>query len=121
MRLGLLSAFGYAFAGILHALKTQRNARIHVVVGTLAILLAVWLGLSPVEWAVLALTIGLVISAELANSAVETLVDLVSPEYHPRAKIVKDVAAGAVMITAMTSVAVGLFLFGCKLAQRIWR
>jgi len=115
----LLSAFRYAFAGILHALKTQRNARIHVVIGTLAILLAVWLGLSPVEWAVLALTIGLVIAAELTNSAVETLVDLVSPGYHPQAKIIKDVAAGAVMVAAITSVVVGLFLFGLKLAQRL--
>ncbi|RME82054.1 MAG: diacylglycerol kinase family protein [Caldilineae bacterium] len=107
----LARAFVYAFTGIGHLVASQRNARIHLALAVLAVILALWLGLSGTEWAVLALTIGMVLAAEGMNTAVEALVDLTCPEPHPLARIVKDTAAGAVLLTALTAVVVGCILF----------
>ncbi len=111
----LLSSFGYAFAGLGYCLRTQRNFRIHAAFALLGTVAGALLGLSSTEWAVFALMCVLVMSAEMVNSMVEALVDLVSPGYHPLAKISKDVAAGVVLLTAIGSLVVGLFLFGPKL------
>ena len=108
---GLRASFRYAFAGLWWTLRTQRNMRIHLALGIAAGLLGIVVGLSSGEFAVLALTIAVVMAAEMLNTVVEAAIDLASPEYHPLAKIAKDVAAGAVLLTAMGAVAVGLFLF----------
>ncbi|HEY9743572.1 MAG TPA: diacylglycerol kinase family protein [Coleofasciculaceae cyanobacterium] len=101
----LLLSFKYAWAGVSYAFITQRNFRIHTVIGTLAISLGVLLQLQPVELAVICLTIGLVLALELLNTAIESVVDLtVKQSYHELAKIAKDCAAGAVLIAALTSV-----------------
>ena len=111
-RLGdLPKSFLYAGQGLWYLLRNQRNARIHLLLAVLAVVLALVLRLSFVEWAVLALAIGLVIAAEAFNTAVEALVDLVSPEHHQLAKVAKDTAAGAVLVAAMASIVVALFLF----------
>src|SRR5690349_16054812 len=89
-----LMAFVYAFAGIRFVLR-QRNPRIQLMVGVLVCGLAAWLRVSRIEWAMLILCIGLVIAAESINSAAEAMVDLLSPEIRPAAKIAKDTAAGA--------------------------
>jgi diacylglycerol kinase (ATP) len=114
----LLRSFGYAFEGVAYILRTQRNARIELVVGIAAVLLAAWLGLSPVEWAVLVLTIAIVIALEWMNTALEIAVSLASPEAHPSAKVAKDVAAACVLLGAFASLVVGVLLFGARLVAR---
>jgi len=89
----LRASFGYAFAGLGYCLRTQRNFRIHVAIGAAATVLGLLLGLTWVEWAVLAVTMVLVLVAEMVNTMIESLVDLVTQEYHPLAKTAKDVAA----------------------------
>ncbi|MCS7178683.1 MAG: diacylglycerol kinase family protein [Anaerolineae bacterium] len=115
----LLSAFGHAFAGLFHAFRTQRNIPIHLTIAAGVMALGLWLDLSRMEWAILALTIGIVLSAELLNSSLETVVDMVSPEYHPMAKRAKDIAAGAVLLTAIVAVVVGLLILGPPLWARL--
>lgn len=103
----LFVSFKYAWAGIAYAFQTQRNFRIHVSIGTLATCLGVFLHLSPVEIAVIVLTSGLVLVMELLNTAIESVVDLtVKQAYHELAKIAKDCAAGAVLISAIAAVLV---------------
>ena len=103
----LFSSFKYAWCGISYAFQTQRNFRIHVSVGILAIFLGVVLHLSPVEMAVISITSGLVLVMELLNTAVESVVDLtVKQSYHELAKIAKDCAAAAVLVSALVSLLV---------------
>ncbi len=115
----LLSSFKCAFAGLWHVVRTQRNARIHLAVTGVVVALGLWLGLSRSEWAIIALTIGTVLAAEAFNTVAEAAVDLATAEYHPLAKIAKDVAAGAVLLTAITAVVVGLLILGPPLWQAL--
>lgn len=107
----LRASFRYAGAGLRWAVQTQRNMRIHLAVGALAVILALLLRFSARDLAIVALTITIVLTLEMLNTVVEAVVDLASPEYHPLAKIAKDVAAGAVLVTALGAVAVGLLLY----------
>src|SRR3954471_20842917 len=116
----LLRSFGFAFAGLGFLLRTQRNARIHVVVGAIACALGVWVRISRVEWAVLVFTIALVLILEGLNPAVEAAIDLASPQIHPLAKAAKDLAAGMVLIAAIASVAVGLLILGPPLWHKVF-
>ncbi|MDZ8224753.1 diacylglycerol kinase family protein [Nostoc sp. ChiVER01] len=103
----LLVSFKYAWAGISYSFQTQRNFRIHVSVCALAIALSVFLHLQAVEIAVIGITSGLVLALELLNTAIESLVDLtVKQTYHELAKIAKDCAAGAVLVSALVAVLV---------------
>lgn len=103
----LFISFQYAWAGVTYAFKTQRNFRIHVCVCALAISLSVFLHLEPVEIAVIGITSGLVLALELVNTAIESLVDLtVKQTYHELAKIAKDCAAAAVLISALVALLV---------------
>jgi diacylglycerol kinase (ATP) len=112
-------SFRYASEGVRYAFLTQRNFRVHVVTALGIVTVGLWLRLPMQTWAVLTLAIGMVLLAELMNTAAETLVDLASPDYHPLAKQVKDLAAGAVMVTALVSVVVGLLLLGPPLLLRL--
>lgn len=107
----LIRSFRYAFAGVLYCLRTQPNMRIHGLAAMFAAILAWRMGLSRVELVLLALAIAAVLVAEMFNTAIEAVVDLISPQFHPLAKIAKDVAAGAVLLTAIASLAVGYILF----------
>jgi len=107
----VLRSFGHAIDGIVHLLRTQRNFRVHVGAGLLAILLAAILGLTALEWTVLVLTIALVLAAEGLNTGIEIAVTLASPDRRPEAKAAKDIAAGVVLLTAISSIAIGAFLF----------
>ena len=98
-------------------MRTQRNARIHISIALVVVILGLWLGLSYAQWAIIVLTIGLVLAAEAFNTVAEAAVDLATAEYHPLAKIAKDVAAGAVLMVAITAVIVGLLILGPPL----WR
>ena len=114
-----LKAIQIALSGILHVLVTQPNARIHAVFTLAVFLFAGLLKLPRLEWALLLLTVGLVWAAEIFNTAVEVVVDAVSPEYDPKAKIIKDVSAGAVLVTVLISILVGLVIFGPHLWEWI--
>ena len=116
----IIESFRFAFAGLWYALRTQRNTRIHLIIAAGAVALGVWLGLSFTQWAVLTLTIGSVLVSEMLNTVGETLVDMISPDYHPLAKIVKDVTAGAVLLAAIVAVIVGLLVLGPPLWGRVW-
>ncbi|MBW4426911.1 MAG: diacylglycerol kinase family protein [Nostoc desertorum CM1-VF14] len=103
----LFVSFKYAWAGISYSFQTQRNFRIHVSVCAMAIALSVFLHLQAVEIAVIGVTSGLVLALELLNTAIESLVDLtVKQTYHDLAKIAKDCAAGAVLVSALVAVLV---------------
>lgn len=114
-----LRSFRFAGAGVVHVLRTQPNARVHLVVAVLACSVAAWLRLSPGAWAVLLLTIALVLSLEAVNTAIEAVVDLASPAAHPLARAAKDAAAAAVLVAAGLSVGVGLCLFVPPLRLRL--
>ncbi len=106
-----LAGFEYALSGLWYALRTQRNARVHVGIATLVIIAGIVLRISAVEFAILFITISSVFTAEMLNTVFELCVDLASPTYHPLAKIAKDVAAGAVLLSAIFAVVIGLFIF----------
>ena len=116
-----IAAFGHAFRGWGYVLQTQHNAWIHSVVATVVIVLGLWLGLPPRDWAVLVLAIAMVFTAEFINTSIEAVVDLASPEKHPLAKVGKDVGAAAVLVAALSAVLIGLLILGpplwLKLAQ----
>mgnify|MGYP003503835842 FL=1 len=90
--------------------------QLHAVAALLAVLFGIWLRGSGIEWAVLCLTIGSVMAAEAFNSAIEQLTDMVSPDFNPKAGLVKDLAAGAVTLVAISAVAVAIGIF----APKIW-
>jgi diacylglycerol kinase (ATP) len=111
----LVSSFGYAFAGLGYCFRTQRNFRIHIAIAIVATLAGLLLGLAWVEWALLAVMVVLVLAAEMVNTMIESLVDLVTAQYHPLARVAKDVAAGIVLLMAIGSVVVGVLIFLPKL------
>ncbi len=109
------ASFGYAFRGIKELVAEQPNAKIHLIVASMVILAGFLLDISTMEWLVIILSIALVFAAEAFNTALEYLTDLVSPNFHPLAGKTKDVAAGAVLITAIGTAIVGLVVFLPKL------
>jgi diacylglycerol kinase (ATP) len=119
----LFSSFRYASQGVSYTFLTQRNFRIHCVIGTIAVCLGAYLRLPPIEMAVISLVCSLVLTLELLNTAIESVVDLaVGKTYHELAKVAKDCAAGAVLISALASVMVASWLilpkfFGLFLAR----
>lgn len=110
-----LRSIRIALDGIRQVFLTQQNARIHAV-ATLVVVLAAWLlGLSRLEWILLILVVGFVWVAEIFNTLIEELVDLVSSEKTPKAKRIKDISAGAVLVSVIVSILVGILIFGPKL------
>ena len=107
----LIKSYNYANEGIYHALKTQNSFRIQVVFAILSTILAIFFEFNRFEWLILILTICTVLSAELLNTVIETIVDLYTAEYHEKAKLAKDLSAGVVLIVCLFSVAIGLLLF----------
>jgi len=114
-----IAAFGHAFRGWLHVLKTQHNAWIHLVFASVVILAGLWLQLKPFDWAIIVLTIAMVFTAEFINTAIEAVVDLASPVHHPLAKVGKDVGAGAVLVSALAGIVIGLLILGPPLWARL--
>ena len=115
----LVRSFGYAFKGIGYAATTQLNFRIHLVAMLLAVFMGFALNISINEWYWIMLCITLVLVVELLNTAIETLTNLVSPTYNEKAGHVKDVAAAAVVITAVFALITGLIIFLPKLLMLI--
>lgn len=107
-----------ALAGAAYTLRSQPNARIELLAIPVVGLAGWWLQITRMEWAVVGLTIALVLSLEAVNTAVEAIVDLVSPDYHPLAKRAKDAAAGAMVFVVLGSLWVALWIFGWRLWER---
>ena len=107
----LRKSFGYAFKGIDDVIEHEPNMKIHVVVAILVVIMAFILKVSIIEWIILVLLIGAVLAAETINTTIENLVDMYTKEYDEKAKIVKDTAAGTVLILAITSAIIGLIIF----------
>jgi diacylglycerol kinase (ATP) len=115
-------SFKYAWAGISYAFQTQRNFRIHVILGGLALGLGAFLHLSAVEMSIVGLTIGAVLSMELLNTAIESVVDLtVKQNYHELARIAKDCAAAAVLIAALAAIGVASSLILPRFCIKLWQ
>jgi diacylglycerol kinase (ATP) len=106
-----IQSFGYAIRGIREVFGTEVNMKIHIVITFLVIICGIVLSISLIEWMFCLLCIGLVMGAEMINTAIENVVDLASPDQHPLAGKAKDIAAGAVLICAFISVIIGLLIF----------
>lgn len=115
----MVRSFAAASSGLGYLVRTQRNARIELIIGGLVCLIGAWVGLSRVEWAILAFTIALVMILEGINTAIEAVVDLAMPKVHPLAKQAKDLAAGMVLIAAIASAVIGLLILGPPVWQRL--
>ncbi|MDQ0150117.1 diacylglycerol kinase [Eubacterium multiforme] len=113
----LVDSFNNAIDGIIYTVRTQRNMKIHMVVTLLVLIACLCFDVSRNEFLILAITITMVIGAELLNTAIEAVVDMNTNYYHPLAKIAKNVAAGAVLLTAINAVVVGYIIFWDKLSD----
>lgn len=111
-KINRLESFRYAFAGIWYTLRTQRNAQIHLGAAILIFIIGLIVRLTFIEWAIIALTIGFVLAAEMVNTVAEAAMDYLTTEFNLHVKIIKDVAAGAVLTAAITAVIVGLLILG---------
>ncbi|GGD71383.1 diacylglycerol kinase family protein [Paenibacillus nasutitermitis] len=106
-----IQSCGFAAAGIRLALRTQRHMRIHVTAALIVTATGMILGIRAMEWALLVLVMGVVICAELLNTAIENVVDLASPDIHPLAKAAKDTASGAVLVAVIAAIIIGFIIF----------
>lgn len=113
------NSFHHAWDGLRYVVHTQRNARIHLAALILAVGLGIVVGLSRLEWVILALVIGAVLVAEWFNTAIEATIDLITMQYHPLAKVAKDAAAAGVLVMALVAIVVGILMLGVPLWQRL--
>lgn len=109
-RFSILS-FRYAYEGLIAALKAEPNLKFHFLAGFLVVILGFLLKISKQEWITIIILIGLVITVELTNTAIETVVDVFTQQQHPAAKIAKDISAGAVLVAALTAAISGILIF----------
>ena len=107
----LFESFNYAIEGFMYVLKTQPNMRLHFLVGVIALLLGLYFNFEKIELVILFLTITFVLLAEMFNTGVELVIDLITDEFHPLARIIKDISAGAVLVAAVNALFVGYLLF----------
>lgn len=109
-----------AVQGVVHTVKTQRNMQIHVAAALIVLAAAWWLQIPRSDLLLVFAAIGLVLMMELANTAIEAVVDLLSPEWHAKAKVAKDASAAAVLVAAILSVLIGIAVFGPPLWHKWW-
>jgi len=107
----LFESFNYAIEGFMYVLKTQKNMRLHFLIAVIALLLGFYLNFSKLEFIILLLTITFVLITEMFNTGVELVIDLITNEFHPLARIIKDILAGAVLVASVNAVFVGYLLF----------
>lgn len=113
----IIESFNYAVTGIISALKTEKNMRIHFVIALLVIVISLFFDFNRTEFLLLLFSISLVVVAEMINTAIERIIDLITTDFHPLAKLVKDIAAGGVLIATINSVVVGYLLFFDRLSN----
>ena len=111
----IVNSFKYAICGIITGFKEERNMKIHTLAVIIVVILGITLKISKTEWIICLILFGIVISAELFNTAIETVVDIAMPEINEKAKIAKDVSAGAVLIQAIISTIIGIIIFAPKI------
>lgn len=116
----LKNSFKYALEGIKETYKKEQNIKIHTIIGILVIIFGFLLKISYVEWLICLMLIGIVLMAEFFNTAIECVVDLISPKIHPLAKAAKDIASSAVLIMALISGIIGLLIFIPKICNFIF-
>ncbi len=104
-------SFAFAFRGIWQVIKHEANIKIHTLAAVVVIVLGIVLQISTIEWLIVILTIGVVMSAEIFNSAIEKLVDIAHPEQNKKAGLIKDMAAGAVLVLAFAAAVIGFIIF----------
>jgi diacylglycerol kinase len=114
-----VESLGYALAGWLYMLRHQKNTRIMSVASILVFVVALWLQIDTIGWAILILAVTVVWMAEFLNAAVEAVVNLASPDFHPMAKVAKDVAAASVLLGAVASALIGLLILGPPLLAKL--
>jgi diacylglycerol kinase (ATP) len=114
----IFDSFNYAFEGIIHVLRTQRNLRIHFAIAFLVLVLALVVNVTKLELIVLLISIAFVLITEMLNTAIEAAIDIATTSFDPMAKLAKDIAAGAVLIAAVNAIAVGYLVFAGKIADR---
>ena len=117
----LLDSFNFAFEGIIHVLRTQRNMRIHFLVAVGVLVAALAIGVSKLELIALMLAIAFVLIAEMINTAIEGAIDVSTTSFDPNAKLAKDIAAGAVLIATINAVGIGYLVFSGQVADRTTR
>lgn len=103
--------FSFAFNGLKEVIRSERNFKIHLIITFFIIVLGLFLEISLIEWSIIILVIGLVLTTEIINSSIERIIDYIKPDIHPAAKVIKDMGASAVLISAMISVIIGLIVF----------
>ena len=108
---GRLKSISYAFRGALKLIKTEHSVMVQFSIGILMIFAGLYFGISKTEWLFQTLAIGLVMSIEGLNTAVEKIADFIHPAYHERIGFIKDIAAGAVLFAALTAIAIGLIIY----------
>lgn len=116
---GFLESFSYAFAGLKEAVRGERNFKVMLLMGALAVVAGLVLRLDALSWVAVILMIGLVLCAEMINTAIECVVDHVTPEVHPLAKRIKDLAAGAVLVLSACVAVAGLVIY-VRAALLLW-
>jgi diacylglycerol kinase (ATP) len=114
----IIDSFNFAFEGIIHVLRTQRNLRIHFAIAFVVLVLALIVNVTKLELIALLISVTFVLIAEMLNSALEAAIDIATTSFDPMAKLAKDIAAGAVLIAAVNAVAVGYLVFAGKVADR---
>lgn len=115
----LSQSFSWAIRGIFETVAGGTNMKIHLIAAVTVLVMGWALGLARLEWAIVSLTIFMVLAAETINTAIEKTVDLITDDHHPLARVAKDMAAGAVLLTALNSVIVAILVFGPKLIRLI--
>ena len=114
----VLDSFNFAFEGIIHVLRTQRNMRIHFAIAFIVLVAALIINVTKLELIALLISITFVLIAEMLNTGVEAAIDIATTSFDPMAKLAKDIAAGAVLIAAVNAVGVGYLVFAGKVADR---
>lgn len=115
-----LKSFGFAFNGLIILFREEHHSRIHFIAAFLAVSAGIWLKISTIEWVSIVIAIGLVITLEIFNSAIERIADFISPEKHEMIKKIKDLAAAGVLVGSLTSLTIGLIIFLPKIIEKIF-
>ncbi len=115
----MLKSFGYAVQGLRSVVRSEQNFRIHILAGVVAIFLGFYLDITKLEWVLVISCITAVMGAEIMNTAIEKLCDIVSPQYHEKIKIVKDLAAAAVLIVSIGALATGCIIFIPRIIHQV--
>lgn len=114
-----IDSFRHAFRGWWYVIRTQENAWIHAVASIGAVIVGLWIGINTLEWAAIFLSMSIVWVAEFFNTALESVVDLASPNIHPLARVAKDVSAAAVLVGAGTALLIGAIILGPPFFERV--